>query len=254
MARYCTTLIETMSSSARAPASPATRFHPGDRRRPRARGQSLGGRDAVPARAERIPSSVTPRRSRSTSGSPRSSAAASMRFDDTNPIKEEQEYIDSIQEDHPLPRLRLGRASLLRLRLLPSALRLGRTPDQGRLRRRPLRRQDREHRAPSPSRAGTAPGATVRSTTTSTCSSACAPASFRTAPVLRAKIDMASPNINMRDPVLYRIPRATRGPVTSGASIRCTTSPMASRTQSSRASPTPSARSSSRITDRSTTG
>ena len=27
--------------------------------------------------------------------------------------------------------------------------------------------------------------------------------------VLRAKIDMASPNINMRDPALYRIRRAT---------------------------------------------
>ncbi|HBR34211.1 MAG TPA: glutamine--tRNA ligase, partial [Firmicutes bacterium] len=27
--------------------------------------------------------------------------------------------------------------------------------------------------------------------------------------VLRAKIDMASPNLNMRDPVIYRILRAT---------------------------------------------
>ncbi len=56
---------------------------------------------------------------------------------------------------HPLARLRLGRASLLRLRLLPPALRLGRRPDQGRqgLRRRPLRRRD--PRAPRhPHRAG----------------------------------------------------------------------------------------------------
>ena len=51
--------------------------------------------------------------------------------------------------------------------------------------------------------------------------------------VLRAKIDMASPNINMRDPVLYRILHAhtTRGPATPGASTRCTTSPTASPTR-----------------------
>ena len=35
--------------------------------------------------------------------------------------------------------------------------------------------------------------------------------------VLRAKIDMASPNINMRDPVIYRVAHQTHG-----ASIQCT--------------------------------
>jgi glutaminyl-tRNA synthetase len=41
--------------------------------------------------------------------------------------------------------------------------------------------------------------------------------------VLRAKIDMASPNINLRDPALYRIKRATTTtPATAGASTRCT--------------------------------
>ena len=72
--------------------------------------------------------------------------------------------------------------------------------------------------------------------------------------VLRAKIDMASPNINLRDPVLYRIVHATtRVPATRGASTRHMTSPMASRTRS-RASRTRSARSSSRSIGRSTTG
>ena len=47
--------------------------------------------------------------------------------------------------------------------------------------------------------------------------------------VLRAKIDMASPNMNMRDPVIYRILHAThhRTGEPSGASIRCTTMRMA---------------------------
>ena len=47
--------------------------------------------------------------------------------------------------------------------------------------------------------------------------------------VLRAKIDMASPNINMRDPTIYRISIArTIARATSGASTRC----MISRTRS----------------------
>ena len=55
---------------------------------------------------------------------------------------------------------------------------------------------------------------------------------------LRAKIDLASPNMNMRDPTIYRIKHVTTSPhrATSGASTRCTTSPIPSRTPS-RASP-----------------
>jgi glutamyl/glutaminyl-tRNA synthetase len=52
--------------------------------------------------------------------------------------------------------------------------------------------------------------------------------------VLRAKIDMASPNINLRDPVLYRIKRPrTTAPATPGRSTRCTPMPTRSRTRSS---------------------
>ena len=41
-------------------------------------------------------------------------------------------------------------------------------------------------------------------------SDGCGPANFRMArKVLRARIDMASPNMNLRDPVLYRIIHAT---------------------------------------------
>ena len=181
-----------------------------------------------------------------------------LRFDDTNPIKEEQEYVDAIQSGHPLARLRLGRAPLLRLRLLRAALRLGRAPDPGRqrLRRRPLRRRDPRvprHASPSPGR--TARGATGRSRRASTCSSACAPASSRTA---RGCCGRRS---TWRRPTSTCATRCSTGsctrpiraPATSGASIRSTTSRTASRTRS-RASRTRSARSSSRITGRSTTG
>ena len=73
--------------------------------------------------------------------------------------------------------------------------------------------------------------------------------------VLRAKIDMASPNINLRDPVMYRIRRAHAPPHRrrSGRSTPPTTGRTAPATRSS-ASRTPSARWSSRTTARSTTG
>ena len=72
--------------------------------------------------------------------------------------------------------------------------------------------------------------------------------------VLRAKIDMASPNINMRDPVLYRIvARTITARATRGASIRCTTSRILHRTRSRR-SPIRSALWNSRIIGLSTTG
>ncbi len=73
--------------------------------------------------------------------------------------------------------------------------------------------------------------------------------------VLRARIDMASGNINLRDPVLYRILHAASSAHRRGlvASIRAMISRTDNRTPSS-TSPIRCARSNSRITDRFTTG
>jgi glutaminyl-tRNA synthetase len=50
--------------------------------------------------------------------------------------------------------------------------------------------------------------------------------------VLRAKIDMASPNINLRDPTIYRIRRATHHNTgDGGASTRCTPTRTRSKTR-----------------------
>ena len=46
-----------------------------------------------------------------------------LRFDDTNPAKEDVEYVESIQEDVRWLGLRLGRPDVLRLRLLRAAVR-----------------------------------------------------------------------------------------------------------------------------------
>jgi glutaminyl-tRNA synthetase len=134
-----------------------------------------------------------------------------LRFDDTNPTKEDVEYVDSIKEDvHWLGfdwQDRLYFASDYFEQLYEYAVHLIRrnmayvdslTGDQIREYRGTLTEPGREspHRNRSIDenvdlfarmRAGEFPDGAY---------------------VLRAKIDMASPNINMRDPVLYRIRRA----------------------------------------------
>jgi glutaminyl-tRNA synthetase len=131
-----------------------------------------------------------------------------LRFDDTNPTKEEQEYIDAIQESIRWLGFdwgtRIFYASDYFEQMYGWAIQLIRagkayvddqTPDEIRINRGTLT----EPGTPSPFRdrsveenlelfermqAGEFPDGTR---------------------VLRAKIDMASPNMNMRDPVMYRI-------------------------------------------------
>jgi glutaminyl-tRNA synthetase len=130
-----------------------------------------------------------------------------LRFDDTNPEKEEQEYVDSIQKDvHWLgfDWERLCYASDYFPQLYEWALKLIRdgkayvddlTADQIRQYRGTLTEPGKDspyrHRSVEENldlfqrmKAGEFPDGSR---------------------VLRAKIDMASPNLNMRDPVMYRI-------------------------------------------------
>jgi len=137
--------------------------------------------------------------------------ACNLRFDDTNPVTEDLEYVDSIQEDVRWLGFswadRLYYASDYFEQLYDCAetlIKNGKAyvddlnPDQIREYRGTLKEPGRD----SPYRTRTAEENLDI---------------FRRmregefadgAKVLRAKIDMASPNLNMRDPVLYRIRRA----------------------------------------------
>ena len=135
-----------------------------------------------------------------------------LRFDDTNPVKEDVEYVDSIQEDVRWLGFRWADRVLYASdyfeemyqyaeRLITAGLAYvdGLTADQIREYRGTLTEPGRN--SPDRSRpagesldlfrrmrAGEFPDGSY---------------------VLRARIDMASPNMNMRDPTLYRIRRAT---------------------------------------------
>src|SRR5512145_842661 len=135
-----------------------------------------------------------------------------LRFDDTNPVKEEQEYVDSIQQDVRWLGFDWGQdlffASDYFEQLFDWALHLiaaGKayvddlSADEIREYRGTLTEPGRESPWRDRSvaenldlfermRAGEFPDGSR---------------------VLRAKIDMESPNLNMRDPVIYRIMRAT---------------------------------------------
>ena len=135
-----------------------------------------------------------------------------LRFDDTNPSKEDVEYVESIQEDIRWLGFdwgdRLFFASDYFDKLYDFAVRLIKkgkafvcdlTADEVSAHRGPPTRPGRE----SPNRTRTVEEnldlfARMRAGEF--------PDGART---LRARIDMASPNLNLRDPILYRITRAT---------------------------------------------
>ncbi len=134
-----------------------------------------------------------------------------LRFDDTNPEKEEQEYVDSIMEDVHWLGFRwdgLFYASDYFDQLYEWAVALVKkgkayvcdlTPDEV-----------REHRG-TPNHPGTNSPFRERSVEENLrlfegMKDGLFPDGSRT---LRAKIDMSAPNINLRDPVMYRILRAT---------------------------------------------
>lgn len=131
-----------------------------------------------------------------------------LRFDDTNPVKEEQEYIDSIQADVHWLGFDWGKnlffASDYFDRLYEWAEKLIRdglayvddqTPEQMRLSRGTLTEPGKN----SPFRDRTVEENLDLFRRMKA-------GEFKNgARVLRAKIDMASPNINLRDPVMYRI-------------------------------------------------
>ena len=132
-----------------------------------------------------------------------------LRFDDTNPTKEEQEYIDAIERDVRWLGFDWGKHLLSRLRLFRAALRMGRAPDP---RRQGLcRRPDARRRCGLTRGTLTEPGKNSPFRDRSVDENLDLFRRMRAgefpngARVLRAKIDMASGNINLRDPVLYRI-------------------------------------------------
>jgi glutaminyl-tRNA synthetase len=135
-----------------------------------------------------------------------------LRFDDTNPIKEEQEYIDSIQQDIRWLGFDWGRhlyyASDYFEQLYEWAVDLIRA-DKAYV--DDLSADEiREHRGTFTEPGEDSPWRERPLEESLDLFERMRKGEFPDgARVLRAKIDMASPNINLRDPVLYRIAHAT---------------------------------------------
>ena len=135
-----------------------------------------------------------------------------LRFDDTNPSKEEVEYVDSIQEDVSWLGFdwgdRMYYASDYFLQLFEYALQLIR---MGKAYVCDLTAQQiREHRGTLTEPGKNSPFRDRSVEENLDLFNRMKAGEFTDgSKTLRAKIDMSSPNINMRDPVLYRILRAT---------------------------------------------
>ncbi len=140
---------------------------------------------------------------------------SNLRFDDTNPRKRRPST--SIRSwTTSAGWASIGKTASLRLRLLRPALRLGRAADpsrQGLCLRSDRAKKCASTAARSPSRARRAPTATARVEENLDLFERMKAGEFPDGSrTLRAKIDMASPNLNMRDPVMYRILHADASP------------------------------------------
>ena len=157
-----------------------------------------------------------------------------LRFDDTNPTKEEQEYIDAIEADVRWLGFDWGEHLYYASDYFEQLYDVGGAPGPGGqgLRRRPDGRRDpRAPRHADRAGHGTARTATARSRRTSTSSRACARASSPTARACcarRSTWPRATSTCATRCSTAS-CTRRTRAPATPGASTRCTTSPTASR-------------------------
>jgi glutaminyl-tRNA synthetase len=226
----------------------------------------FGGRvhTRFPPSRTAICTSATPRRSAELIGSrARFGGKFNLRFDDTNPVKEEQEYIDAITHDVQWLGCDWGER-VLRVGLLRAALRWAVQLDprgqgvRGQLSAEEIsdyrgtassRREDRDQagtREPVPQPLASEENLDLFERMRR--------GEFPDGATSARQDRHGAPELNLRDPIMYRILHATH-PRTGerGASTRPTTGRTA-RAIRSKASRTRSARSSSRTTGRSTTG
>ncbi len=137
--------------------------------------------------------------------------SCNLRFDDTNPVKEEQKYIDSIKKDVAWLGFSWGEKELYASdyfsRMYECAIKLIK---KGRAYVDDLSQEEIREKRGTLTRPGTRSPYGDRSVEENL-------KLFREmkkgvfpdgSKVLRAKIDMSSPNLNMRDPVIYRILKA----------------------------------------------